>query len=88
MKRLLLRALITLLLLVVVWVPLCAAADADDASAFQDHLTAASLHNDDGGLLWHDLTVSSGSITLLNQFSFHIGKGQLVGLLGPSGSGK
>lgn len=54
-----------------------------------DHLAAVTeFSSSGGGLLWHDLSVSSGAANILQPFSFHIGNGQLVGLLGPSGSGK
>ena len=56
---------------------------------WQDHLAAVTdFSTSSGGLLWHELSVSSGTATILQPFSFHIGNGQLVGLLGPSGSGK
>ena len=54
-----------------------------------DHLAAVTeFSTNGGGILWHDLSVSSGTANILQPFSFHIGNGQLVGLLGPSGSGK
>ena len=69
--------------------------DGDDDLLYQqdhlwhDHLAAVTdFSTSSGGLLWHELSVSSGTATILQPFSFHIGNGQLVGLLGPSGSGK
>ena len=40
-------------------------------------------------LVWcKDLTKNYGSVTALNNISFTLGSGKIVGLLGPNGSGK
>ena len=49
---------------------------------------AAQQSDSSGGLRVVDLTVTAGSVTLVETASFHLRAGELVALLGPNGAGK